>query len=134
MEIKAYSINIPEGSLIHQEHKKIDYYDAFAVKVPSNLESPPEELIKLLLLSFPVWGKVLLKIREKIALLMGLKTARGIDVKSQILTFTGQPGESLALFHVKDRTDTEILTGENDKHLDFSLSIMGQPSHQGFEI
>ncbi|MEM8567447.1 MAG: DUF2867 domain-containing protein, partial [Bacteroidota bacterium] len=46
----------------------------------------------------------------------------------------GQPGESLALFHVKDRTDTEILTGENDKHLDFSLSIMGQPSHQGFEI
>ena len=52
----------------------------------------------------------------------------------QMESFKGQVGESIGLFHVKERTESEILTGELDKHLDFSLSFMGNKSETHFEI
>lgn len=132
--MRPYPIDIPKGSLIANEHNQIDYQDAFAIKVPSTLGVPPEELVKVFFNSFPTWGKVLMSIRERIASRLGLKTAKGLDIEKQMQAFEGQPGQSLALFHVKERTDTEILTGERDKHLDFSLSVIGRYVNMEFEM
>ena len=132
--MKPYSISINPQSLIGQEHESVDYADAFAIKVPRQYAIPPSEIVLLFFHSFPRWAQVLLVIRESLGRLIGLKTAKGLDVAQQMKDFKGKPGQSIALFHVKQASDTEILTGENDKHLDFSLSFFGEETEEAFEI
>ena len=72
--------------------------------------------------------------RDAIAKLIGLKTAAGIDVEKQLRDFTGQVGDSIALFHVKGRSETEILSGESDRHLDFCLSFFAIPKGTGTQL
>jgi hypothetical protein len=73
-------------------------------------------------------------ILEVIAKMVGLKKANGIDVTKQLKNFKGEIGDSIALFHVMERNETEILTGENDKHLNFRLSLIALPNDWGTEI
>ena len=61
---------------------------------------------------------------------MGLKTGgeTSIQDRAAILDrFQGQKGESIGLFKVFDRTDSEIILGEDDKHLDFRVSLLIDP-------
>lgn len=37
--------------------------------------------------------------------------------------FQGNPGEQIGLFKVVDKTNNEIVLGEDDKHLDFRISF-----------
>lgn len=132
--LKPYEIPLSQDSLIGKEHPTVDYSDAFEISIPKDAGIPPEELVKLFFECIPSWAKLLLGLRELAAKMIGLKTADRSTVMQQIENFTGTPGESIALFHVKQRSDTEILTGEQDKHLDFSLSFIGQPKDDRFEI
>lgn len=72
-------------------------------------------------------------LRELIAKWIGLKTATGMNIEAQLQNFSGQPGESIALFHVLGRTETEILSGEEDAHLDFRLSFFVYPEEEGVQ-
>ncbi len=132
--MKPYKTIIPPDSLIATEHQKVDYQDAFGIQLPRQYAIPPEKLVKLFFDSFPKWGQILLGIREFLAARVGLKTANGIDIKRQIHQFEGQPGQSIALFHVRERSEKEILTGETDDHLDFSLSFIGNKNADHFEV
>lgn len=42
---------------------------------------------------------------------------------AEIEQFEGRIGEKIALFEVWDRNETEIVTGQRDKHLDFVLAF-----------
>ena len=50
----------------------------------------------------------------------------GIDVETQLKNYTGKVGDALAFFKIYERDKNEILSGEDDKHLDFRLSIQLQ--------
>jgi hypothetical protein len=122
----TYTIPLFPDSLIYKAIR-VDYEDVFAIDIPSETVIKPEELVPLFFDVFPKWFMVLMHLREAIAKLIGLKTAHGIDIEEQLANFKGEKGESIALFHVFDRTEEEILTGETDKHLDFRLSFFSKP-------
>lgn len=132
--MKTFSIPISPQSLIGQEHSQVDYQDAFSIKVPVEHAVPTYELVKLFFQCIPVWAMMLIRIRETIASWIGLKTMDGKQVAQQLEEFRGDVGQSVALFHVKESNDQEILTGETDKHLDFSLSFIGKKESEHFEI
>jgi hypothetical protein len=72
----------------------------------------------------PDWVRVLLALRERVAGLVGLKTAQSKQqVEQEIINFNGQPGEKIALFQVLASNPQEIVTGQDDKHLNFRLSF-----------
>lgn len=122
----TYTIPLFPNSLIFKAIR-VDYEDVFAIDIPSEKVIKPEDLVPLFFDVFPNWFKALMFLRETIAKLIGLKTAHGIDIKQQLANFKGEKGESIALFHVFDRSEHEILTGETDKHLDFRLSFFSKP-------
>ena len=132
--MKPYLTTISSDTLIGQEHDSVDYQDAFGIQVPLSAAVSPEKLVLLFFESIPAWTRFLLGIRETLASLIGLKTAKDMDIAGQLSKFRGEVGQSIALFHVRDRTPTEILTGEQDKHLDFSLSFIGQTKPNHFEV
>lgn len=132
--MEPFVTNIPADNLIESALGRNDYLDAFAIRIPAMYEVDLPRLVKSFFYTIPNWCKLLLGLREIIASLIGLKTAGNVNVEEQLKNFTGTPGESIALFHVKGRTEKEILTSEEDKHLDFCLSFFGELKADEYEI
>lgn len=130
--MKPYPLTLPKGSLIETDLNRIDYHDSFGIRtaVVVSVDQLPPLFFKV----FPRWFRGLMYLREAIAGLIGLKTGEGIDVRQQLKSFSGEVGESIALFHVLGRSEEEILTGENDRHLDFRLSFFARPLEKGTEL
>ncbi len=134
IQFQTYSLPIPENAKIRELHPETSYEDAFGIRLPIQYTTPPAQLFKLFFNSFPRWAQVLLFLREKIAQLIGLKTAQAMDLQAQFHSFTGAEGQSIGLFHVLHSSPTELVSGESDKHLDFLLSVIGRKQDNTFEI
>ncbi len=130
--MNTYVTPIPEDSLIANAMDQIDYEDNWAGI--SQVKVDESELPVLFFHSFPNWFRALMGLREVIARVIGLKTAHGMDIAKQMREFKGEPGQSIALFHVLDREPGEIMMGENDSHLNFRLSFISREVEQGTEV
>lgn len=93
-------------------------------------EIQPADLGKAFFSAGPGWVSGLFKIRNKIVAVFGLKTPGKIkDRQQQLDNFKCEPGERLGLFQVFDRTADEVILGEDDKHLDFRVSLLLYPAN-----
>ena len=86
------------------------------------------DFARLFFTSFPWWVKALLGLREAGAALIGLKTANHRRTGEERAAFQGRVGDSVMLFDVLGRSTTEILFVQNDRHLDFRLSVFLEKS------
>ena len=69
----------------------------------------------------PAWFVGLLGTRDVLAALVGLKTSRRVREEAQ-----RRGGETVAFFPIAARTADELVLGEDDRHLDFRLSVLRQ--------
>lgn len=98
------------------------YSDQYSVKFSSSSELIAVDAVKVFFWSLPAYMVVLIRFREFLAHQLRLKTANGKNqVREEIKKFKGVPGESIGLFKVLECTKTTIVTGQNDRHLDFRL-------------
>ena len=132
--MKPYECTIDANELIGQLAQDLHYEDAYAITVPMKYAIDPPTMMRLFFDSIPNWTKALLAIRESIVGWIGLKTAKGVDMASQLENFSGEKGEAIGLFRVIDRGSGELMVGEADKHLDFWLSFIGKEVEGGFEM
>lgn len=132
--MKTYKVELPKDSLIYTALDRIDYWDAYGIKVPLESANVPAKMPVLFFKVFPAWFRGLMYLREAIAKVIGLKTAMGMDVAQQIKNFKGEVGESIAVFNVIGRSETELLTNENDAHLNFCLSFFAFPQGDETEL
>ena len=116
---------LPECSILSGNGKRYDYLDSFqGLFVDKEDKLRPIDISKAFLLSSPKWVDRLFKLRNKIAGLFGLKTSGDIvDRQKASDTFKCEPGEQIGLFKVFGRTDDEVVLGEDDKHLNFRVSL-----------
>jgi len=98
----------PCNSVISNGFGKIDYCDSFRITQSTNksIEQITNELFKL-----PAWVNWLMKIRDLAVGIFGLKTEKDVKERQQF-------------FPVIEQNDTEIVMGENDKHLNFRVSVL----------
>ena len=124
------STQIPDDSLLL--HTPRNYEDAFSGFIPDSQLSPLD-LALLFGESAPSWVEKLFGFRNWIVGFFGLKTGEGQfhDREAAIRAFGGEPGEQLGFFKVFDHSDKEIILGEDDKHLDFRVSLYAQPENSG---
>ena len=126
--IKATECPVPEDSAIRSLMADTDYEDSFYLRVKDK-KPEPVDLVKYFFLSTPPWFNTLMQIREKLARLVGLKTAflTQSEFNRQLETFQGVKGETLALFKTCYCDDQEIVFEGKDKHLDFYFSFKIDP-------
>jgi hypothetical protein len=62
--------------------------------------------------------------RHKIVKLFGLKTDSETERQKQLEHFKCEKGDHVGLFRVFDRTENEVIMGEDDKHLNFRVSFL----------
>ena len=117
-------ISIPRDSLIAGVFPRIDYADAYRVRLPPGAPSDVERLTRIAIAATPGWIHALMDLRDRIVRVAGLKTTphqHGEAAQTPL-----QPGAALGIFRVIARSADELLLGEDDRHLDFRLSVLRQ--------
>ncbi len=124
---------LPKRSILNADHKKYDYVDSYKdVLIDEENKFNSTDIGKAFFLSGPKWVEKLFTFRNKVVSLFGLKTSGKINNRqAQLDSFKCEAGEQLGLFKVFGKTIEEVILGEDDKHLNFrvSLFIEQQPTN-----
>ncbi|MCF6278800.1 MAG: DUF2867 domain-containing protein [Flavobacteriaceae bacterium] len=131
MRIKK--IGFPENSVLLKT--EFDYVDCYIGNIESNAENlTSEEVGKAFFLSSPKWIENLLSLRNKMVSTFGLKTGEDVLNKQDFDSFNMEIGEQVGLFKLLQKNKSELIFGENDKHLNFKVSLLLNDSKQNLTI
>ena len=110
---------IPEESIVAKDFNVIHYCDSYSVVIQTNesLDTITTEIFQT-----PKWTDVLMGIRNTVVKLAGLQTG-GKKMNTHISDHY-PVGSRAVYFKVIDRNEHEIVMAENDKHLNFKVSVM----------
>ena len=119
---------LPPESRIAKAYESTNLADAYSIELPSGASSDPELLARFIFAHQAPWISSLIAVRDAIVGTFGLKTARQLTALGAE-SKTGRVG----IFKIYGSSPTEIVLGEDDKHLDFRLSVLcsSQPSPGG---
>jgi hypothetical protein len=128
--VKIEKTNLPENSILKTENS-FEFIDGYKGDfVDRNNKIDIQTIGKLFFSTGPKWIDKLFAFRNKVVKLFGLKTADNISKRQlQLENFKGELGEQVGLFKVIHKTDNEIILGEDDKHLDFRISLFLEPKN-----
>lgn len=113
------AIEPPMESTLFPTFKGADLIDAFVMQVPSSCHLGVRELATELLGRPPLWFKGLLGLRDAIMRPFGVKTSSQLRAKEV---------ERIDFFPVVSCSASELILGENDRHLDFRASVLLRPA------
>lgn len=102
-----------------QDHKCQPLTGAAAATPPD-----PSRLLTAFTHAAPGWVDGLMRLRDRVVAPLGLKTGAGDPF---VLQGPLQPGVQVGVFRVLALGPHELVLGEDDRHLDFRLSLLWQP-------
>lgn len=130
--MKITKTKLPQNSILLQKGSNYHYTDSYNGNLLTERPIYSTDLTKAFFNSAPDWVEKLFSIRNKVVKLVGLKTAPDLKNKKRLLeNFSGQPGEQIGLFKILEKTDKEVILGEDDKHLNFRVSLLIHPNGNG---
>lgn len=104
---KISKIPLPASSALQSRIADGDFLDCYATKADISPRDATAEIVE-----FPGWAKWLVKLRAIVTSPFGL-SQDGPEAT-----------DKLGAFPVESETDTEIIAGFNDKHLNFRVSVI----------
>lgn len=122
--MKSQKTTPPESPLIKQNFSPVHYSDSFRTEFSSSQHINVDDLVYAFFDSSPKWIEKLFTLRNAIVKMLGLKVSDLNDRKRQRELFKVEKGNGLGLFKVFDKSDNEVLLGEDDKHLDFRVLFL----------
>jgi len=116
MKKSCQRVNFPTKSISKNHIERVDYYDAFEMKLSTNLNATM--LYKGIFATLPLWVTKLMALRNKIVSLFGLK----------VVTDNGERlfevGKRVGMFYLYYVSEQEVIAGEDDRHLNFRVSVL----------
>jgi len=111
-------VEVPKESVVYEYISDIDYSDAYKMALRDTSVSA-EEIYIHIFSHIPSWVMPLMRVRNKIVSLFGLKTDDSVGHK-KVLTV----GEKAGMFLIYRIEEEEIIAGEDNVHLDFRVSVL----------
>jgi hypothetical protein len=112
-----HRIESPGDSLISSWYPSADLLDSYAIDMPTAQTGDMRQLAMRALGDSPIWFRSLLAIRDAIVRPFGVKSSRQ-------LRESRPSGARVNFFPVILENENEIILGEDDRHLDFRLSLL----------
>jgi len=109
--------NLPINSLLKDIPR--DYIDAYSGTFTKEVHI--EDVVKLFFTSTNRWVDRLFNVRNKMVKMFKLKVSTIENKQPHELNIT--IGNSIGLFKILDKNENEVIIGEDDKHLNFRVSI-----------
>jgi hypothetical protein len=124
---RAVPVPLPPESGIAKAYASMNLADAYSIELPAGASTDPEVLARFIFDHQPPWIGYLMTARDALVAGLGLKTAK------RLASLGAQSGAGrLGIFKIYSKSATEVILGEDDKHLDFRLSILcSGPSSPG---
>jgi hypothetical protein len=121
----ATPVSLPPESAIAKAYTSMNLADAYSIELPTGASTNPELLARFIFAHQAPWISSLMTVRDALVAGLGLKTAKHL-ASLEAESGTGR----LSIFKIYSTSPTEIVLGEDDKHLDFRLSVLcsGQSS------
>lgn len=122
----AGAVPLPPGSRIAGLFAGADLADAYAIGLPPGSSRDIETLTRFLLAEPAPWVRALLGVRDAVVAGFGLKTSQELRKTS-----IGADDDRVDFFRVYAVARDEMTLGEDDKHLDFRLSVLRRSGDAG---
>jgi len=124
-QLRVTPVSLPPESGIARVYASPNLADAYSIELPPGALTDPELLARFIFSHQPIWVGTLTAIRDAFVGRLGLKTAKQLSS----LGAESKTGR-LGIFKIYGTSSTEVVLGEDDKHLDFRLSVLcsNQPS------
>ena len=121
--MKVSKVSFPQSSVLASS--KSDYCDSFQGLYSDGLNKiSSSDIGKAFFRSSPDWASTLFEIRNRIVSIFGLKVSKAKNRQELLDNFKCEAGERLGLFKIYQTTEDEIILGEDDRHLDFRVSLL----------
>ncbi len=119
MKRKVHITQLPENSICKKYIETIDFKDTYKVML-SKTDISIEDIYINVFAHSPKWINRLLAIRNKIVGVFGLDTYKEPNkvVKENLCV-----GKKTGIFKIYALFENEIIAGEDDKHLNFRVSV-----------
>lgn len=123
---RANLVRPPAESAIADWFPGADLVDAYAITLPDGAPRDIDALAREALEHPPAWFRALLRLRDAVVSVGGVKSSRRIrqDAASEGLA-------TVAFFPVLSRSERELVLGEDDRHLDFRASVLVRVAADG---
>jgi len=115
----ATPVPLPAHSGIHHLYPSVQLADAYTLPLPEDASRDPEVLARFMFAHQPAWISRLMRVRDTIVSWFGLKTGKHLSSLAEHART-----ERVGIFKIYSRSDVEIVVGEDDKHLDFRVSVL----------
>ncbi|MBI5353595.1 MAG: DUF2867 domain-containing protein [Chloroflexi bacterium] len=118
--MKIKKSNLPATSLL--TNSPHNYVDSYSVSLHTR-DLSIEQVCKAFFSSGPAWVDSLFTLRNSVVSKFGLKTPNSGSREAVLQNFKCEVGERVGLFKVFDKNESEVILGEDDKHLNFRVSL-----------
>lgn len=123
---------VPQPSVIAGRLEGATFYDSYATPLRvEDLQASATELALRVFLKVPSWIEFLMRLRNRIVGLVGLKNQGsfrlGVDVQKAAASY--RVGDRLGIFTVMHVSDDEFIMGDDDKHLQVQISVCKSHRH-----
>lgn len=126
-------VTVPFPENTNLIHKKFDYSDSFSGKVTKDFLI--ESAAKTFFNTAPGWVQNLMRLRNRIVKYFGLKVSDiPEDPDEALKSVSWESGEKIGLWQIFYKSETEIIVGHDDKHLDFRVSFLKKQSSDQIEL
>lgn len=115
--VEPHAVPMPMGSRITEVYARPDLADAFAIDVPPCTARDPETLARFIFSCMPRWVTLLMAVRDALVSIIGLKTGRSLRASDR-------QGDRVGIFKLYEARPREVILGEDDRHLDFRVSVL----------
>jgi len=120
----------PTGSKIQQLVPGSYFHDSWSIEAAEPNLDPLSQFIRVAK-SPPWWMDEAMKLRNRIVSLLGIKNLGALSDVSALMRATDyKPGDRVGIFTLLSTSETEVLLGDSDKHLDVVVSVHRQPMEQ----
>lgn len=133
-QLTVRDIPVPPGTAIHSTLAGAKFFDAYEVADLHPSRSALQAWLDVAART-PVWTRALMFVRNKAVRLVGLKDlgqlhdghppASGRSLRD---ARSYRVGDRVGIFRIRHLSDTEVVMGQDDKHLDVQVSIFKQHS------
>ncbi|MCA6113148.1 DUF2867 domain-containing protein [Bradyrhizobium cenepequi] len=119
--------DVPPGSMLSREVIEHAYFrDSYRAPL-SRRELDIVDVFFGIFAHHPLWMKLLLIVRNKVASLAGLDAPTTSEVLNVEIKDRYVVGEKIGVWPIFSLSEDEVVAGRNNKHMDFRLSVLKVP-------
>lgn len=113
------SVALPLEAAVIGLYPATDLADAYSIRLSDDAPRDPEVLARFMFAQQAPWVSGLMRARDTLMAGFGVKTTKNMRISSD-----AQRDKRVGIFRVYAKTSHEILLGEDDRHLDFRISVL----------